>query len=102
MEKKRLYIDGEWVEGSGGKTFVSINPATGEPLAEICEASVEDAKRAITAAKKSFYETREWRDMDSHCYNKNEINYPEKYLTQIFYCVILSKNAAEDSRCRKA
>ena len=65
MERKKLYIDGEWVEGSDGKTFTSVNPATGEILAEICEASVEDAKKAIAAAKKSFYVTREWRDMDS-------------------------------------
>ena len=65
MELKKMYIDGEWVEGSEGKTFLSINPANGEKLAEICQASVEDAKKAIAAAKKSFYETREWRDMDS-------------------------------------
>ncbi|MDO4648705.1 MAG: aldehyde dehydrogenase family protein, partial [Eubacteriales bacterium] len=65
MEIKRLYIDGEWVNGSEGKTFSSINPATGEVLAEIAEASVEDTKKAIAAAKKSFYVTREWRDMDS-------------------------------------
>lgn len=64
MEIKKLYIDGEWVEGSEGKTFKSINPANGEELAEICEASAEDAKKAIAAAKKSFYVTREWRDMD--------------------------------------
>ena len=65
MEIKKLYIDGEWVTGSGGKTFQSTNPATGEVLAEIAEASIEDARRAIAAARKSFYETREWRDMDS-------------------------------------
>lgn len=65
MELKKMYIDGEWVEGSEGKTFQSINPATGEVIAEIAEASVEDARKAIAAAKKSFYETREWRDMDS-------------------------------------
>ena len=65
MEIKKMYIDGEWVEGSEGKTFKSINPSNGEVIAEIAEASVEDARRAIAAAKKSFYETREWRDMDS-------------------------------------
>ena len=65
MEIKKLYIDGEWVTGCEGKTFLSKNPANGEILAEISEASVEDAKKAIAAAKKSFYETREWRDMDS-------------------------------------
>ncbi|HCT90777.1 MAG TPA: aldehyde dehydrogenase [Lachnospiraceae bacterium] len=65
MSVKKLYINGEWVEGSEGKTFLSTNPATGEVLAEIAQASVKDAKRAVAAAKKSFYVTREWRDMDS-------------------------------------
>lgn len=65
MEIKKLYIDGAWVEGSEGKTFSSINPANGEKIAEVCQASVEDAKKAIAAAKKSFYVTREWRDMDA-------------------------------------
>lgn len=65
MEMKKLYIDGEWTEGSEGKTFLSINPANGETLAQICEASVEDARRAIAAARKSFCVTRDWRDMDS-------------------------------------
>ena len=65
MEIKKLYIDGEWVTGSEGKTFQSTNPATGEVLVEIAEASIEDARRAIAAARKSFYETREWREMNS-------------------------------------
>ena len=65
MMTKKLFIDGAWVDGSEGKTFKSINPATGEVIAEVAEATVDDARRAIAAAKKSFYETREWRDMDS-------------------------------------
>ena len=32
MEIKKLYIDGEWVTGSEGKTFQSTNPATGEEI----------------------------------------------------------------------
>ena len=30
-ERKRyqMLIDGEWVDGEGGKTFESVNPATG-------------------------------------------------------------------------
>lgn len=65
MEIKKMYIDGEWVEGTSGKFIESINPATGEVIARIHESSIEDTNRAIAAAKKSFYVTREWRDMDS-------------------------------------
>ncbi|MCD8218166.1 MAG: aldehyde dehydrogenase family protein [Clostridiales bacterium] len=65
MEMKKMFIDGAWVESVSGNTFDAINPATGEVLATITEATVEDARLAVAAAKKSFYETREWRDMDS-------------------------------------
>lgn len=65
MDIKKMYIDGEWVEGTDKKTFDVINPATGELITKVYESSVEDTRMAIAAAKKSFYETREWRDMDS-------------------------------------
>lgn len=64
MERQRLYIDGTWMEGTDKKTFPLINPATGEHLAEVCEVAPQDVAAAIQAAKKSFFETREWRDMD--------------------------------------
>ena len=62
MEAKKMYIDGEWVIGSMAKTFDVINPATGEVIDKVYESSVEDTRLAIAAAKRSFYETREWRD----------------------------------------
>ncbi len=65
MDIKKMYIDGEWVAGSKQESFDVINPANGEVIAKVYESSVEDTKAAIVAAKKSFYETREWRDMDS-------------------------------------
>lgn len=65
METKKMYIEGVWTEGTSGKKIPVINPATGEQFAEVFESSIEDAKGAIAAAKKSFYETREWRDLDS-------------------------------------
>ena len=65
MEAKKFYIDGKWVEGSQKKTLDVINPANGSVIAKIYESSVEDTRNAIAAAKKSFYKSREWRDMDS-------------------------------------
>ncbi len=65
MDIKKMYIDGKWVEGTSGKTIDIINPGTGEVFAKMYESSVEDVRTAIAAAKKSFYVTREWRDMDS-------------------------------------
>lgn len=34
---KRMLIDGKWVAAASGKTFQSINPATGEVLADVAE-----------------------------------------------------------------
>src|SRR5438270_2328102 len=46
---KRLYIAGEWRNGSKG-TIPVEDPATGETLAEVADASVDDAKAALDAA----------------------------------------------------
>lgn len=45
---KKMYINGEWIEGTSGKTFQSVNPATGAVNAEICQSSLEDTKALST------------------------------------------------------
>lgn len=55
LEKKyKLYINGEWIYPINKKTIESINPATGEVIAEISEASNEDVDNAVRAAKEAF------------------------------------------------
>ncbi|CAM5502576.1 NAD-dependent succinate-semialdehyde dehydrogenase [Leifsonia shinshuensis] len=44
-----LYIGGEWLPGSNG-TLKVFDPATGDLIREIADASVEDGKRALDAA----------------------------------------------------
>jgi aldehyde dehydrogenase (NAD+) len=51
---KRLLIDGRRVEAASGKTFASINPATGETLAQVAEGDAEDIDRAVDAARRAF------------------------------------------------
>ncbi|TNE87754.1 MAG: aldehyde dehydrogenase family protein [Deltaproteobacteria bacterium] len=46
------FIDGEFVDGEGG--FATINPATGEHLAEIAEGTQAEVDRAVKAARKAF------------------------------------------------
>src|SRR6201993_1849669 len=46
---KQLYIAGEWRDGSKGTLSVE-DPSTGETLANIADASTDDAKAALTAA----------------------------------------------------
>ncbi|AII07960.1 MULTISPECIES: NAD-dependent succinate-semialdehyde dehydrogenase [Rhodococcus] len=45
-----LWIGGEQVPATGGKTFPVRNPATGEVLIEVADASPEDGVRALDAA----------------------------------------------------
>ncbi|HLH22924.1 MAG TPA: aldehyde dehydrogenase [Chloroflexota bacterium] len=59
---KRLFINNEWVEATGGRTFEDVNPATGEVLAHIAEATTEDVDRAVRAARRAFDEGP-WRTM---------------------------------------
>ena len=61
-QPKKLFIGGRWVDSASGKTFDSINPATGEVLARVAEAGAEDVDRAVAAARKSF-ESGVWRDL---------------------------------------
>ena len=46
---KQLYIGGEWVDGDKGTLSVE-DPATGESLCKVADASTDDAKAALTAA----------------------------------------------------
>jgi phenylacetaldehyde dehydrogenase len=61
-QPKKLFIGGRWVDSASGKSFDSINPATGELLARVAEASAEDVDRAVAAARRSF-ESGVWRDL---------------------------------------
>lgn len=54
MAAKKLLINGKWVNAASGKTFESINPATGEVLAHIAEAGEADVDAAVAAARKAF------------------------------------------------
>jgi succinate-semialdehyde dehydrogenase / glutarate-semialdehyde dehydrogenase len=47
---KQLLIGGRWVDGSKGTTFPVEDPATGETIAEVADATPDDALAALTAA----------------------------------------------------
>ena len=58
----QMLIDGEWTESSGGRTFETVDPATGEVLALVPEGTVADVEAAVAAAAKAF-ESSEWAGM---------------------------------------
>ena len=47
---KRLYVDGEWVEATGGATFDVLDPSTGTILCSVADAAPEDGRAALEAA----------------------------------------------------
>jgi acyl-CoA reductase-like NAD-dependent aldehyde dehydrogenase len=51
---RRMLIDGKWVEAASGKTFDTLDPATGKVLARVAEGDAEDVDRAARAARRAF------------------------------------------------
>ncbi len=47
---QQLYIHGQRVDATSGKTFKTVNPATGEVIAEVQVASQADVERAVQSA----------------------------------------------------
>ena len=58
----KLFIDGNWTEGSSGQVMETINPATGKPWATFACASPTDVDTAIHAAKRAINDPA-WRDI---------------------------------------
>jgi gamma-glutamyl-gamma-aminobutyraldehyde dehydrogenase len=50
----RLFIDGKFVDAKKGGRLESVNPATGEVIAEYAAGTAEDIDRAVAAALKAF------------------------------------------------
>ena len=56
---KQLYIGGQWRDGAGAKTVAVEDPATGETIAHVADATPEDALAALGAAHDAF--RGDWR-----------------------------------------
>ncbi len=61
-QPRKMLIDGTWVDAASGKTFATVNPASGEVLAQVAEGDQEDIDRAVKAARRAF-ESGPWRRM---------------------------------------
>ena len=54
LEKYGLFINGEWRDAKDGATLDAKNPANGEHLAKIADATEEDVNDAVRAAREAF------------------------------------------------
>ncbi len=48
------YIDGQFRPGIEGRTFVTINPVSNEPITEVAEGTALDIDVAVSAARRAF------------------------------------------------
>jgi len=60
----KLFIGGRWVDAASGKTFPTVNPATGETITLIAEGDGRDAAAAVEAAHKAFH-SGPWPEMSA-------------------------------------
>jgi phenylacetaldehyde dehydrogenase len=51
---RQMLIGGERVDAADGRTFETIDPATGETLAQVAHGGAEDVDRAVRAARRAF------------------------------------------------
>ncbi|TQV76733.1 aldehyde dehydrogenase family protein [Aliikangiella marina] len=58
-----LFIDGQWQQSDNAKTFETKNPATGDVLGTITQATETDIDKAVAAAKSA---QPEWQALGSH------------------------------------
>src|SRR6476469_10611435 len=63
IQQTRLLIGNRWVDSVSGKKFDTINPATGDVLAQVAEADAPDVDLAVKAARKAFHAKSPWRRM---------------------------------------
>lgn len=60
-----LFINNEWYKSKSGEVFPTINPATGQTIAQIQAAGKEDVDIAVSAARQAFKIGSPWRRMDA-------------------------------------
>ena len=65
IKQTKILVDNKWVDSVSGKTFETINPATGEVLAKVAEADSADVDLAVKAARKAFHSKAPWRKMSA-------------------------------------
>src|SRR4051794_35239805 len=62
VKDQALFIGGKWLDSMSGKTFPTINPATGEEICQVAEGDKADIDLAVKAARDAF-ENGPWRKM---------------------------------------
>ena len=51
VSDQQLFVGGKWQASASGKTFETLNPATGDVICRVAEGDKEDVDRAVKAAR---------------------------------------------------
>jgi aldehyde dehydrogenase (NAD+) len=65
ISQTKILIGNRFVDSISGKTFETVNPATGDVLAHVAEADAADVDLAVKAARKAFHPKAPWRRMSA-------------------------------------
>src|SRR5205809_7732887 len=58
VKDQPLFIGGKWQDSVSGKTFSTINPATGETICQVAEGDKADIDLAVKAARRRSRKAR--------------------------------------------
>ena len=61
----KIFINNQWHDAVSGKTFSTVNPATGEKIIDVAEGDKADVDKAVAAAAEAFKLGSTWRTMDA-------------------------------------
>src|SRR5437588_3153980 len=64
VKDQPLFIGGRWLDSVSGKTFPTLNPATGETICQVAEGDKADVDLAVKAARRAF-EDGPWSKMNA-------------------------------------
>ena len=60
-----MWIGNEWADAEDGGTFATVNPATGETIAEVASGQAADIDKAVAAAREALT-SKAWGRMNPH------------------------------------
>ncbi len=59
VSNRKMFIGGQWVDSASGKTFETLNPATGDTICQVAEGDKADINLAVQSARKAL-ESKHW------------------------------------------
>jgi len=63
MGAEKMYLAGEWTDSENSEVSDAINPATGEILATVPRATMNDVNRCVEASRAAF-NAQDWKNID--------------------------------------